>query len=175
MHFVQGIDSDPLKLQFLKSIQQIADTCRSHIIAEGVETEAELAVIRDLGIPFGQGYLIGRPSAAPAQAAPDNVLHVLRQQEIAIYPETLSFDSERTTPSISLFDLAPRGVCLAVPVTRHAGELLPHHFTHHRSSGWYIFCCTCRRTGRCLTPGRYPARCPMVFGLSSFANAKATA
>jgi diguanylate cyclase (GGDEF)-like protein len=97
MHFVQGIDSDPLKLQFLKSIQQIADTCRSHIIAEGVETEAELAVIRDLGIPFGQGYLIGRPSAAPAQAAPDNVLHVLRQQEIAIYPETLILQNNTIT------------------------------------------------------------------------------
>ena len=29
----------------------------------------------------------------------------------------------------SLFDLAPGGVCLARPVTRPAGELLPHRFT----------------------------------------------
>ena len=29
----------------------------------------------------------------------------------------------------SLFGLAPRGVYLAAPVTRHAGELLPHRFT----------------------------------------------
>ena len=29
----------------------------------------------------------------------------------------------------SLFDLAPGGVCLAKPVTRPAGELLPHRFT----------------------------------------------
>jgi hypothetical protein len=28
-----------------------------------------------------------------------------------------------------LFDLAPGGVCLAKPVTRPAGELLPHRFT----------------------------------------------
>lgn len=33
---------------------------------------------------------------------------------------------------ISLFDLAPRGVYLATPVTKRAGELLPHRFTHHR-------------------------------------------
>src|ERR1051325_8293546 len=33
--------------------------------------------------------------------------------------------------NISLFDLAPRGVCLAAPVARRAGELLPHRFTHH--------------------------------------------
>src|SRR5438270_8350591 len=48
---------------------------------------------------------------------------------------------------ISLFDLAPRGVCPAVPVTKHAGELLPHHFTHYLDErGWFVFCCTCRRT-----------------------------
>ena len=45
---------------------------------------------------------------------------------------------------VSLFGLAPRGVCLAADVTTRAGELLPHHFTHHRK-GWTAFCCTCRR------------------------------
>lgn len=49
-------------MQFLKSIQQIADTCRSHVIAEGIETKAEFAVIGDPGVPFGQGNLIGAPS-----------------------------------------------------------------------------------------------------------------
>lgn len=34
-------------------------------------------------------------------------------------------------PSAALFDLAPRGVCLAAPVTRDAGGRLLHHFTHH--------------------------------------------
>jgi hypothetical protein len=32
--------------------------------------------------------------------------------------------------STSLFGLAPRGVYLAATVTSHAGELLPHRFTH---------------------------------------------
>jgi len=31
---------------------------------------------------------------------------------------------------VSLFGLAPRGVYLAAAVTSHAGELLPHRFTH---------------------------------------------
>jgi EAL domain-containing protein (putative c-di-GMP-specific phosphodiesterase class I)/CBS domain-containing protein len=107
MHFVQGIDSDPLKLQFLKSIQQIADTCRSHIIAEGVETEAELAVVRDLGIPFGQGYLVGRPVACPVQAPPDNVLLILRQREIAVYPETVVLYNNAITAEKLLIPVAP--------------------------------------------------------------------
>ncbi len=33
--------------------------------------------------------------------------------------------------SVLLFGLAPRGVYLAATVTSHAGELLPHRFTHH--------------------------------------------
>jgi len=51
-----------------------------------------------------------------------------------------------------LFGLAPRGVCLAASVTRCAGALLPHRFTHHphspkylgRAAGWSALCCTCR-------------------------------
>jgi EAL domain-containing protein (putative c-di-GMP-specific phosphodiesterase class I) len=31
------------------------------VIAVGIETEAELAVIRELGVPLGQGYYFGRP------------------------------------------------------------------------------------------------------------------
>ena len=36
------------------------------MIAEGIETPPQLAALRDLGVEFGQGFLIGRP----AQAAP---------------------------------------------------------------------------------------------------------
>ena len=32
-----------------------------HLIAEGIETSAELQTLRSLGIHFGQGYLLGRP------------------------------------------------------------------------------------------------------------------
>ena len=31
------------------------------MIAEGIETEAELRALTDLGVPFGQGFLLARP------------------------------------------------------------------------------------------------------------------
>lgn len=34
------------------------------VVAEGIETEAELAEVNDLGFDLGQGYLLGRPAAA---------------------------------------------------------------------------------------------------------------
>ena len=65
MHFVQGVSRDPVKLQFLRSIRDIARETGARIVAEGIELEADLAVVQDLGLEFGQGYLLGRPAPAP--------------------------------------------------------------------------------------------------------------
>jgi diguanylate cyclase (GGDEF)-like protein len=65
MHFVQGVNLDPLKQQFLRSIQSIALSSGTRVIAEGIETDAELRVVRDIGIACGQGYFIARPSSTP--------------------------------------------------------------------------------------------------------------
>jgi diguanylate cyclase (GGDEF)-like protein len=64
-HFISGINQDPIKLQFVRSLQQIAINSGARLIAEGVETRAELTLMRELGIGFGQGYFIGRPAASP--------------------------------------------------------------------------------------------------------------
>ena len=40
--------------------------CRSQgaqVIAEGIETQAELEAVIEAGVPLGQGYYLGRPSA----------------------------------------------------------------------------------------------------------------
>lgn len=70
MHFVQGINTDPLKQQFLRSIQQIAQSAGTRVIAEGIETADELKTVCDLGIAFGQGYFIARPNPTPSLVAP---------------------------------------------------------------------------------------------------------
>jgi len=42
----------------------------SQTIAERVETEAELAMLRALGVPLGQGYLLGRPAPVDLWSEP---------------------------------------------------------------------------------------------------------
>lgn len=64
-HFVAGIDKDPLKLQFVRSIKQIAEKSRAIIIAEGIEHRAEFMVLKELGLCLGQGYFIGYPLRQP--------------------------------------------------------------------------------------------------------------
>lgn len=63
--FVQGIDADLLKRCFLDAIQQLAQCSGARVIAEGVETAGELALLRRLGIAHAQGYHIAYPSPNP--------------------------------------------------------------------------------------------------------------
>jgi EAL domain-containing protein (putative c-di-GMP-specific phosphodiesterase class I) len=39
----------------------------ARLVAEGIETRRELAMLTSLGVPLGQGYLLGRPAAEPSE------------------------------------------------------------------------------------------------------------
>ncbi len=85
-HFITGIADDPLKFQLVRAMHQIAETCGSQLIAEGIETEAEFTTIRDLGIRFAQGYLIARPTAEPSATPVDHISQLLTSARIIVFP-----------------------------------------------------------------------------------------
>ncbi|UJP04557.1 MAG: GGDEF domain-containing protein [Nitrosomonas sp.] len=85
-HFIQNINQDPIKLQFVRSIQQIAENSGTQIIAEGIETHAECMIVKDLDIALGQGYFIARPNANPATMVSTGAANSLQQNGIAVYP-----------------------------------------------------------------------------------------
>ncbi|MBT9538313.1 MAG: GGDEF domain-containing protein [Thiobacillus sp.] len=85
-HFIAGIHEDPHKIQFVRSIVQLAEGANTRVIAEGVESVSELAVLQDIGIRHVQGYLIGRPSPTPAQLPPREVLAVLQTGMVSVMP-----------------------------------------------------------------------------------------
>jgi EAL domain-containing protein (putative c-di-GMP-specific phosphodiesterase class I) len=62
MSFVRGIDEDPARQEILKALTSIAWRLDARIIAEGIETDAELRTLRELAVSYGQGYRIGRAS-----------------------------------------------------------------------------------------------------------------
>lgn len=59
---VSGIDNNPVKANILEAFVLFAKKMNSKIIAEGIETEAELKKVMDLGIEYGQGFFIARPN-----------------------------------------------------------------------------------------------------------------
>jgi diguanylate cyclase (GGDEF)-like protein len=82
--FVKGLQTDGFKQQFVRAIQQIGESTASLVIAEGVETEAELTAIRDLGIPYAQGYFLGRPTEHPNTEPSATVAAILSSSRIAV-------------------------------------------------------------------------------------------
>lgn len=73
-HFIQGIDEDPVKLHFVRSMQQLASALGCRLIAEGVESRSELLAVSVLGIEFAQGYYFDRPQATPTRFLPAGLL-----------------------------------------------------------------------------------------------------
>jgi EAL domain-containing protein (putative c-di-GMP-specific phosphodiesterase class I) len=69
--FVSAVHDDSYRLAVLESVARLADRVGARVVAEGVETEAELAAVRDLGIELIQGFFFAPPlSAASASLHP---------------------------------------------------------------------------------------------------------
>lgn len=64
-HFVSGIQNDPIKFEFFRSMLDIARACQSMVIAEGVETAEECREMLALNVDFVQGYFFAGPVAKP--------------------------------------------------------------------------------------------------------------
>ena len=85
-YFVHNISEHPENLQMLQAIKRIADVFGTQLIAEGIETSDDLRALRDLDIPYGQGWLLGRPAVAPRDAVDDPALDVLQDRRVAVLP-----------------------------------------------------------------------------------------
>ncbi len=66
---VRGIETDLMRRALVLGLLAFARESTSQVIAEGIETEEELAILRKLGVPFGQGHLLGQPAPAAEWAA----------------------------------------------------------------------------------------------------------
>ncbi len=62
------IDTDPLRRALAASLVTFAQEIGATIVAEGIETQAELEALRALGVTHGQGYLLSRPGPGPIPA-----------------------------------------------------------------------------------------------------------
>jgi diguanylate cyclase (GGDEF)-like protein/PAS domain S-box-containing protein len=62
--FVAHIEDDPRTAAVVAGVVELGRTLGLAVVAEGVETPGQLAVLRGLGCRFLQGYLLGRPVPA---------------------------------------------------------------------------------------------------------------
>ena len=64
--FVAALGRSGNDLAVVTAITNMAHALGLCVVAEGVETEAQLATLRELGCDLAQGYHLGRPSAPEA-------------------------------------------------------------------------------------------------------------
>lgn len=86
-YFVRDVHTNAVKVQTLKGLMRLAETFGTMLVAEGIETDAELKVVRDLGIDFGQGYFLGRPDHVPAETILLPASEAIASSVIAVLPE----------------------------------------------------------------------------------------
>ncbi len=65
--FVSGIDEDTSRQNMVSAFQSMAERMNARIIGEGLDTMEELQTLAQLGIPFGQGWLFGKPTPLRAK------------------------------------------------------------------------------------------------------------
>jgi diguanylate cyclase (GGDEF)-like protein len=86
-YFTKDISFHADKLKTIQALQQIATTFQTELIAEGIETLDDLRVLRDLGIPYGQGYVLGRPVPDPVLAIAQEATELLQDRRVSVFPE----------------------------------------------------------------------------------------
>lgn len=62
MELIRDVDTDAVKQKIVRSMLTLFDDLGIQTVAEGVETEAELHTLRQLGVRLIQGYALARPA-----------------------------------------------------------------------------------------------------------------
>lgn len=101
-HFTRGLHRDPIKLNFVRSIQNMAHSMNCHVIAEGIEQREDYNAINTLNISYAQGYYFAKPLQTPkAEIEADLFNHsAVQPQPLAgIHSQTIAIISR---PKIAL-------------------------------------------------------------------------
>ena len=60
--WVVDIDADPVRRAMVASLATFAHSIEAVMVGEAVETRAQADVLRDIGVPWAQGYFFARPA-----------------------------------------------------------------------------------------------------------------
>lgn len=76
---ISHCDRNSARAAMIEAVASVAARIDAWVVAEGVETEAELKCLMRLGIPLAQGWLLGRP-AVWMTAVPQPALDIIRSR-----------------------------------------------------------------------------------------------
>ena len=80
--FVQGLEGGGASARIVDTVVRLAHGLGVRVVAEGVESQAQLEALRKLGCDTAQGYLLARPQ--PPQAITSLLLGIRATKTLAI-------------------------------------------------------------------------------------------
>lgn len=107
-YFTKDLSDHADKVKTIEVLQKIAAIFGSDLVAEGIEKTEDLRLLRDLGICYGQGYLLARPTGEPCARIQPEALTVVMNGQVAVFPQAPQglqvnvFDRLRVIPAPAL-------------------------------------------------------------------------
>jgi EAL domain-containing protein (putative c-di-GMP-specific phosphodiesterase class I) len=79
---IRAVNSRVSRQAVVVGLVHFAAASGAFVLAEGIETAAELAMVRQLGVTLGQGYHLGRPAAVETWREPNAVVPSVRPTNV---------------------------------------------------------------------------------------------
>jgi len=131
--FVSGMDRGPENIEIVRTVVKLGRALNKQVVAEGIETEAQMDLLRELGATIGQGYLLSRGLGAEQalqllrhHAAHD---HCPSPREFAL--AALAVAAGRTGPALRSEALRARPQDDAGPARTETGACAGQEPGHH--------------------------------------------
>ncbi|MDD2972929.1 MAG: EAL and GGDEF domain-containing protein [Lachnospiraceae bacterium] len=118
MQIVHGLNQNRNKYALIKSLSEYATLTNTQLIAEGIETVEELETLIQIGIHYGQGYLLGRPAEEICDINP-KIAKKIKECNIAKHNTSNHDMNHFYTRHICM-------KCLTVPESRTVEEVLSY-------------------------------------------------
>lgn len=115
MSFVRSMQHDSGSRKIVASVIGLGQSLGMTVVAEGVETEEQAAILRRLGCDVGQGWLFGRPAGGRQTS---QLLQLRAQQSIPSRSANVSL-FQRVHHLDALYRAAPIGLCFLDIELRH--------------------------------------------------------
>jgi EAL domain-containing protein (putative c-di-GMP-specific phosphodiesterase class I)/GGDEF domain-containing protein len=96
-YLINGLSRSAERLAIVRALCQVAETLGTDLVGEGVEDPADLRLIRELGIPYAQGFLIGYPAGRPVAEPRAEARLALRTPAVPVPPRPRGPVTQRPT------------------------------------------------------------------------------
>ena len=126
---VVNVDDDQVKIALTELVGNFASRLNGWVIAEGIERIEELSMLVALGVPLGQGFLLGRPAPTWQQLDPAVARRIRIMSErsdhsanIVSLMEQVHIDTGDAGPCLGADDCAS---CSATAAAQDSAEAAP--------------------------------------------------